>query len=74
MSTLSVPLTPKLEEFIDSLVKSGKAANKAHAVRQALEWYQEEELIKEILESERDIKADRVFRGDLRKLMKKFND
>ena len=74
MSTISVPISSKQEAFIDSLVKSGKAANKAHAVRQALDWYQEEELIKTILESERDIKEGRVFTGDLKKILKKFND
>ena len=74
MTTLSVPISPKSERFIASLVKSGKAASKAHAVRQALEWYAEEETVKDILEAEMDIKAGRVFRGDLREILKKFKD
>lgn len=72
MTTISVPITPSNEKFLDSLVKSGKAANKAHAVRQALDFYAEEELVKNILEAEMDIKAGRVFRGDLPEILKKF--
>ena len=74
MTTLSIPITPKNERFISSLVKSDKAANKAHAVRQALEWYEEEESVKTLLEAEMDIKAGRIFRGDLREILKKFKD
>ena len=74
MTTLSVPVTAKNERFITSLVKSGKAASRAHAVRQALEWYEEEQVIKNVLEAEMDIKAGRVFRGDLRQILKKFKD
>ena len=33
MTTISVPITPTQEKFIKALVKSGRAANKAHAVR-----------------------------------------
>ena len=74
MTTLSVPVTAKNERFIDSLIKSGKAASRAHAIRQALEWYEEEQIIKDVLEAEMDIKAGRVFRGNLREILKKFKD
>lgn len=74
MTTLSVPILPKHEKFIKKLVLSGKAANKAHAVRQALEWYEEEEILKNILLSEEDIKRGKVFRGDLKKILNNFND
>ena len=72
MATLSVPITPKIERFIDSLVKSGAAENKAHAVRQALEWYAEEKLIQDVLTAEREITEGKVLYGDPRKLLKKF--
>ncbi|MFZ2521939.1 MAG: hypothetical protein WAX44_02300 [Minisyncoccia bacterium] len=74
MTTISVPISPKNERFISSLVKSGKAANKAHAVRQALDLYAEEELLKNIFEAEKDIKNGRVFSGDLREIVRKFKD
>ena len=74
MTTLSIPISPKNEKFIVSLVKSGKAANKAHAVRQALEWYEEEEIINNILEAERDVANGRIFRGDLKEILKKFKN
>ena len=68
MSTLSVPLTPKLEEFINDQVKSGRAANKADVVRRALVALTEEEAIREVLKAAREP----IIRGDIRKLMKKF--
>ena len=74
MTTLSVPVTPKHQKFIASLVASGKAANMAHAVRQALDFYLEEKLFADILESEMDIKAGRVFKGDLKQIIKKFKE
>ena len=74
MTTLSVPISPKSERFIASLVKSGKAASKAHAVRQAIEWYEEEEIINNILEAERDVANGRIFRGDLKEILKKFKN
>ena len=68
MSTLSVPITPKLEEFINDQVKSGRAANKADVVRRALVALTEEEAIREVLKAAREP----IIRGDIRKLMKKF--
>jgi putative addiction module CopG family antidote len=68
MSTLSVPLTPELEEFINQQVKSGKAANKAHVVRYALQRLSEEEAIAEVLLAQKEP----TIRGDLRDLVKKY--
>jgi len=67
MSTLSVPLTPKLEEFINNQVKSGRAANKAEVVRRALIAFTEEEAVQEVLKAMREP----VLRGNIRNLMKK---
>jgi len=72
MSTLSVPLTPNLEEFINDMIKRGEAETKAEVVRKALRKMEEEEVINSILEAERDARAGKVFRGDIRKLIKKF--
>lgn len=72
MSTLSVPLTPKLEEFINDQVKSGRAANKADVVRRALTALSEEEAISAVLEGQREVREGKILRGDIRELMKKF--
>ncbi len=72
MSTLSVPLPPHLEEFISDQVKRGLASNKADVVRKALKLLREEEAIRVVLESEREISEGKILRGDLRKLAKKI--
>ena len=72
MSTLSVPLTPKLEEFINDQVKSGRAANKADVVRRALISFSEEEAISAVLEAQREVREGKILRGDIRELMEKF--
>ncbi len=68
MSTLSVPLTPELEAFIKQQVKSGKAANKAHVVRYALQRLSEEEAINDVLRAQKEP----TIRGDLRDLVKNY--
>ena len=68
MSTLSVPLTPKLEEFINAQVKSGRAANKADVVRRSLIAFSEEEAVQDVLRA----MHEPIIRGDIRDLMKKF--
>ena len=72
MSTLSVPISSEHEKFINDLVKSGKAANKAHAVRYAIQRLAEEEAIRAVRESEEDVRQGKVYRGDLRKLLKRI--
>ncbi len=69
MTTISVPISKENESFIRNLVKSGKAANKAHAVRMALTRFEEDEFMSEILCAENDIKEGRVVKGDLREIM-----
>lgn len=72
MVTISVPINSKQEEFIDSLVKSGRVANKAHAVRQALDLMAEDEVVQRVLKSQQEAKEGKVLQGDLRDLIKKF--
>ncbi len=69
MSTLSVPLNSKLEEFVNSQVKSGRATNKADVVRRALTAFAEEEAVEAVLRAEREP----VLKGDIRELMKKIS-
>jgi len=68
MSTISVPLTPELEEKIESLVKNGVGTNKADVMRKALSRLSEEEAINAVLRAEKEP----TLHGDLRKLVKKF--
>jgi len=72
MTTLSVPITSEQERFINNLVKSGKAANKAHVVRYALQRLAEEEAVNAVLQAEREIDEGKGMRGDLKKLLKKI--
>ncbi|OHA79250.1 MAG: hypothetical protein A2747_02270 [Candidatus Yonathbacteria bacterium RIFCSPHIGHO2_01_FULL_44_41] len=68
MSTLSVPLSPELEKFINDQVKSGYAANKADVVRRALTRFSEDEAVEMILRAQKEIADGKGLRGDLRKL------
>ncbi len=68
MSTLSVPLSPELEKFIDNQVKSGNAANKADVVRRALTRFSEDEAVRVVLEASQEP----TLRGDLRELVKQI--
>jgi len=73
MSTLSVPMNPKLEEIVNSLVKKGYGANKADVVRKAVILLAEEEAIATVLKSEQEIKEGKILKGDLKKLLKKLS-
>lgn len=68
MSTLSVPLSPELEKFINNQVKSGRASNKADVVRRALIRFSEDEAVEMILRAQKEIADGKGLRGDLRKL------
>ena len=72
MNTISVPLPKDLEKFIESYIKSGEAENKAQVVRKALRKLSEERVWSNINEGLRDIDEGRVYKGDLRELLKKF--
>lgn len=72
MSTISVPLTPELEKFIDRMIKNGDAANKADVVRKALRRMSEEEAVNRILSAQKEINLGKGLKGDLRELLKKL--
>ena len=74
MSTISVPLTPKLESQLETLVREGYASNKADAMRKALKKASEDETIRGILEASREARAGKVLRGNLREILKNFPD
>jgi putative addiction module CopG family antidote len=68
MSTISVPLTPDLEKFINQMVSNGEAANKADVVRKALRRMSEEEAVNAILTAQKEPNL----KGDLRTLAKRL--
>lgn len=72
MTTLSIPITGEQERFINQLIKSGRAANKAHVVRYALQRLAEEEAVNAVLRAEQEINEGKGLRGDLKKLLKKI--
>jgi len=72
MTTITTPIGKELEEFIGREMREGRAATKTQVVRQALELLREERALERIREAEEDIKRGRVYRGNLRKLIKKL--
>ena len=72
MTTISVPLSPELEKFINSMVKNGRATNKADAVRKAIIQMSENEAVEAVLRAERELAQGLGMRGDLRELAKKL--
>ena len=68
MSTISVPLTSKLEASLDNLIKSGFGNNKAEVMRKALTRLTEDEAVATVLRAQQEP----ILRGDLRDLMKKI--
>ena len=68
MTTISVPITSKLEESINNLIASGYGSNKADVVRRAITRLAEEEAIETVLRAQKEV----GLRGDLRELAKKF--
>lgn len=69
MSTLSVPLTPTLEDAIERLVKMGFAETKAEVVRKAIVRLSEEEALNAVLISQRQARNGELFEGDLKALV-----
>lgn len=72
MTTISVPITKEQGAFISSLVKSGKAANKAHAVRLAIDALAEDELETSFSRALLESRGGKVLYGDPRELLKQF--
>lgn len=68
MTTLSIPISPELEQFIKTMIKSGRAANKADVVRRALRQMAEDEAVEAVLRAQREPSL----KGNLKSLMMKF--
>lgn len=74
MTTLSIPISPSLEEFINQQIKNGNGANKADVVRKALIKFKEDQAFNDILEAEQELREGKILRGDLRDIAKKFKN
>lgn len=72
MTTITVPITKELESFINEELASGTSESKAHLIRFALRRLREERALARLEEAEADIKVGRVYKGDLKKLIKRF--
>ena len=72
MSTISIPLTSRLEDLLENMLRDGVAENKASLVRNAIEKYAEDKVVERILLSEQEIKEGKALRGDLDTLAKQF--
>ena len=72
MSTLSVPLTPRLEKFIEEFIEEGGAETKAEVARLALLKLERDNAVARVLKAQKDALEGKVFKGDLRELIKKF--
>lgn len=70
MSTLSIPLSPALDEYVTNAVRRGDAASKADLVRRAIAKLAEAQAIADVLQAERELAEGKILRGDLRKLAK----
>lgn len=77
MPVITVPVTNAQKKIIEDVVKSGRAASKAHAMRMGIALLalqkEKEEALERIRKSLEDIKAGRVYKGDLRKLLKEID-
>ena len=70
MSTISVPLTPELEQELDRLVEEEVGSSRADVMRKGLKRLLREEALKGIREAEEDIKAGRLYTGNIDEIIK----
>lgn len=73
MTTISIPITNELNEFIGEQVELGKAASKADLIRRAIIKFKDDEFIASILRAKQEIKEGKALVGDLDKLAEGFN-
>jgi len=72
MTNISVPLSNNLIDAVDAMVRNGVASTKAAVIRKAIENMVEDRFIADIMEAKADVKSGRVYKGDLKALLKKM--
>ena len=71
MTTISVPLPKDLLDFVDSIITSGEAENRAQAIRKAIRKMREQGEINDIFEASRQIQQGVFYDGELKDILKK---
>lgn len=72
MTTITVPINNEIEKFINQEISEGRAESKAHLVRYALMRLQTDRSMLDLMEAEDDIKTGKVYKGDLKTILKKM--
>ena len=70
MSNITIPLTPELENYINTSVKSNAFESKSHFVRNAIKFFKDEMEVREILLASERGKRGIYLSGDLDDLAK----
>ena len=70
MTTISVPMPKDLLQFVDSIILSGQAENRAQAIRKSIRKMREHIEVREIFEASRQVKDGLMYTGDLKEIMK----
>ena len=68
MTTLSIPLTPELTQFVETTIKE-TGQTRAELVRQAIKLYAEEQAVRKVLLAS----AEPTLSGNLDDLLEKIN-
>ncbi|MCB9808978.1 hypothetical protein H6776_01120 [Candidatus Nomurabacteria bacterium] len=74
MSTISVPLTPELEEFIEQQLRENRFSNKAELVRRALYEFSEQLAIRDVIEAQQEARSGGGIAGDLETIIESMID
>ena len=72
MTTITIPITNDLNDFINSQIKIGGASSKADFVRRAIQKMKEDIFVQQILQAKQEAKEGKLLKGDLDKLAKGF--
>lgn len=62
--TVNISLTKELKEEVDKAVESGRYSSRSELFRDLIRLWKEEELLRELRESEKDIKEGNVHELD----------
>ena len=69
MSTISVPLTKELEEFIAQMLRENRFSNKSEVVRHALYRFAEEQAIEDVRIAQQEARDGKGISGDLESIL-----
>jgi Arc/MetJ-type ribon-helix-helix transcriptional regulator len=70
MSVITVPVSDKQRTVIEQMVKSGRAATKAHAIRMAIDLLAREDALTRIRRGQQEVREGKTLTGDLDALAK----